>query len=141
MPPTIDGGDVFVGIGGPDEGLGSGVGFHEDAIDGGLQIDDWAEDASLQAAAGQLGEVAFDRVEPGRGCRGEVEEEAGMALELSVLMGPEVVEDHVDQFSGRHLCLDGVEETDEFLMPVALYTATDNLPSSTLRAANSVVVP
>ena len=48
----------------------------EESVDGGLQIDDRAEDASLQSAAGQLGEVAFDRIEPGRGRRGEVEEDA-----------------------------------------------------------------
>lgn len=38
--------------------------LNEEPMDGGLLIDDRAEDASLQPAAGQLGEVAFDRIEP-----------------------------------------------------------------------------
>ena len=76
MVPTFDGSDDFVGVGGPCERFGLPIVFGEEAVDGGLQIDDGAEDAALQAAAGQLGEVAFDGVEPGRGCRGEVEDGA-----------------------------------------------------------------
>ena len=67
----------------------------EETVDGSLEFDDRPEDPALQAAAGQLGEVAFDRVEPRGGCRGEVEDEAGMALEPGadpvMLMGCVVV--------------------------------------------------
>ena len=104
------------------------VRFGEEAVDGGLQIDDGAEDAAFQAAAGQLGEVAFDGVEPGRGCRGEVEDKPGMALEPGAdLVGCMIVENHVNQLSRRHLCPDDIEKADEFLMPVALHAATDDL--------------
>ena len=34
------------------------------------------------------------------------------------------------QLAGRHLGLDGVEEADELLMPVALHTAADDLARS-----------
>ena len=60
-----------------------------------------------------------------------MEDEAGMALEpgtdLRVLVGGVVVEDDVDDLAGRHLGLDGVEEADELLMPVALHAAADDL--------------
>jgi hypothetical protein len=46
----------------------------------------------------------------------------------------------VDQLAGWHVGLDGVEETDELLMPVALQRPI-TAPSNTFRAANSVVVP
>jgi hypothetical protein len=61
------------GIGGPGEGLRIFIGLGEEAIDGGLEIDDALEDAALEALPGQLGEEAFDRVEPGvrRGKQGE----------------------------------------------------------------------
>jgi transposase InsO family protein len=35
------------------------------AVDGSLEVDDGAEDAAFQAAPGQLGEEALDRIEPG----------------------------------------------------------------------------
>lgn len=35
----------------------------DEAVDGGLQIDDGVEDAVLKATASQLGEEALDRVE------------------------------------------------------------------------------
>ena len=76
LVPAPDGGDDFVGIGGPDEGLGHLVGLVDEAVDGGLEIDDGAEDAAFQSALGQLGEEAFDGVEPGARGRGEVEGEA-----------------------------------------------------------------
>ena len=102
MPPPIDGSDNFVGIGGPDKRLWFVVRLSKKPIDGGLEIDDGAEDAALEAAAGQLGEVAFDRVEPRGGCWGEVENETGMALEpgadLGMLVGRVVVENYVDAF-------------------------------------------
>jgi hypothetical protein len=48
---------------------------------------------------------------------------------------------HMDELAGRDVGLDGVEEADELLMTVALHAPPDHLASSTLSAANSVVVP
>jgi hypothetical protein len=47
LVPTFDGGDDFVWIGGPDEGLRLLVVLFEEAIDGGLEIGDGSEHASL----------------------------------------------------------------------------------------------
>ena len=55
----------MVGVGGPDEGLGIGIGLGEEAVDGGLKVDDGAEDAAFEASAGELGEEALDGIEPG----------------------------------------------------------------------------
>jgi hypothetical protein len=54
--PTIGGGDDFVWIGGPDEGLWLLVVVGDEAIDGGLEIDDAFEDAALEAPLGEDGE-------------------------------------------------------------------------------------
>ena len=45
---------------------------------------------------------------------------------LGMLVGGVVVDDGVDAFPCRDLRLDGVEEADEFLMPVALHVAADD---------------
>ena len=37
--PAVDGGDDFVGIGGPDERLWVGILVDEEAVDGGLEAD------------------------------------------------------------------------------------------------------
>ena len=58
--------DDAVRICGPNEGLGAFVGLRQKAIYGRLEIDNPAEDAALQPLAGQLGEEALDRVQPGR---------------------------------------------------------------------------
>jgi hypothetical protein len=62
--PTIGGGDDFVWIGGPDEGLWLLVVVGDEAIDGGLEIDDRMEDPILESAPRQLGEEALDGIEP-----------------------------------------------------------------------------
>jgi hypothetical protein len=54
-----------------------------------------------------------------------------MALEpgtdLWVLVGGVVVEDDVNDLADRNLGLDGIEKADEFLMPVTLHAAADDL--------------
>jgi hypothetical protein len=47
--------------------------------------------------------------------------------DLGMLMGGVVVEHHMDRIAGRHLALDGIEKADEFLVPVALHAAADDL--------------
>src|SRR3546814_10860201 len=69
LMPASDGGDDGVGIGGPGEGLGFGVVLAHEAVDGGLEVDDGVEDAALEPSPGELGEEAFDSIEPGAGGR------------------------------------------------------------------------
>ena len=94
--PACGGGDDFVGIGGPGEGPGVIVGFAQEAVDGGLELDDRSEHAAFEAALAELGEEALHGIEPGARGRGEVEDEAGMTIEpgprLGVLMRPVIVE-------------------------------------------------
>lgn len=53
MLPAFDGGENPVGVGGPNEWLGVSVGFLDEAIDCGLQIDERLKDAALEPAASQ----------------------------------------------------------------------------------------
>ncbi len=105
LVPAPDGGDDGVGIGSPGEGLGLSIVLGDEAVDGGLEVDDGVEDATLEPSPGEFGEEAFDGVEPGTGCRHEVEGPAWMAVEpgadLRVLVGGVVVEDGMDAFVRR----------------------------------------
>jgi hypothetical protein len=47
-----------------DEGFGIGVCLGDEVVDGDLQVNDGPEHASLEATARELGEEAFDGVEP-----------------------------------------------------------------------------
>jgi hypothetical protein len=62
--PAFDGVDDFVGIGNPLGGLGTDVVLFEEATDGGLKVDNGAEDAALQSAFGQGREETLDGIEP-----------------------------------------------------------------------------
>ena len=64
LEPPASRGDDCIGVGAPDEGLGVLIVLGDEAVDGGLQVDDGAEHAVLQAAAGELGEEALDGVQP-----------------------------------------------------------------------------
>jgi len=130
MLPALDGVDNSIGIGGPDEGFWVPVGLGDEAFDCCLKIDDRVEDAAFEASPGKLGEEALDGVQPGARRRYEVEGPAGLARQplsdLGMLVRGIVVEDHVNDFASRHFGLDGIEKTNEFLMPMALHTATDH---------------
>ena len=66
LEPSISGGDDFIWISSPHEGFGAClVVFFDEAVDGGLKIDQRMKDAMFEATAGQLGEEALDRVQPG----------------------------------------------------------------------------
>ena len=112
------------------KGLGLSVCLGDEAVDGDLEINDGSEDAALEASARELGEEAFDRIEPGRRGRGEVERPARMLRQplahLGMLVGGIVVDDGVDHFSHRNLRLDRVEEADELLVAMALHVAADD---------------
>ena len=62
--PSADGCDDLIGIGGPDEGFSMSVGVGDEAVDGGLQLDDRGKQAAFQPAIGELGEEAFDGIQP-----------------------------------------------------------------------------
>ena len=100
------------------------------AVDGGLEVDERAEDPALEPASGEGREEALHGVEPGCAGGGEVEGPAGVADEpgahLGVLVGGIVVDHGVNHLPGRHRGLDLVEEADELLMPVALHVAADH---------------
>lgn len=65
LEPSVSGGDDFVGISAPDEWLCLGfVVFGDEAVDGGLKINERMEHAVFQSAARELGEKAFYRVQP-----------------------------------------------------------------------------
>src|SRR5271156_1350288 len=49
------------------------------------------------------------------------------AAHLGVLVGGVIVEDHMDRLVGRYLAFDGIEKADEFLVPVTLHAAPDDL--------------
>ena len=85
--PAFDGGDDFVWVCGPCEGLWRLVCLGEEAVDGSLEIDDGSENAAFQTSLEQLGEVALDGVEPGAGGRREVEDEALMPCEPGTNLG------------------------------------------------------
>jgi len=99
------------------------VGFCDEAIDGGLKLDDRFEDAAFEPLPGEFGKQPFDRIDPRARGWGEMESEALMPLQPSfdvgVLVGGVVVEDDMDCLVGRHLAFDSIEKADEFLVPVA----------------------
>lgn len=102
MPP-FDGGDDLGRILCPSEGSRVGVGLSQEAIDRSLQLDDRAKHASFEPALGQFGEKSFDGVEPGGGCRGEVEDEVRMFPDpfhdLGMLVDGIVIDDDMEPSS------------------------------------------
>ena len=123
--PAFDGGDDAIWGFGPDEGLGRYVVFGNEAVYGGLQLDDRAEYAAFEPSFGQLSEEPLHGVEPGARRRCEVEPPSRVTIEpgqhLRVLVSGIIVENGVDDLARRHLRFDGVEEADEFLMTVTLH--------------------
>jgi hypothetical protein len=78
--PRFDGSNDFIGIGGPHEGLGvivAFVGFLQEAVDGGLEIDDRAKEPAFEASLGEFGEEALDRIEPRNRGPGVMEDKRG----------------------------------------------------------------
>ena len=63
------------------KGLGSLLVSKDEAVDGGLEVDDTSKDTALESPFGEFGEEPLDGVEPRAGGRGEVEGEARMAVE------------------------------------------------------------
>jgi len=84
-----------------------------------------SEHGSFELVLCQLGEEALDGVEPGRGCRGEVEDEPGMFDEpfhdVGMLVGGIVVDDDVGRVFLGDFGVDEVQKPDELLMAMALH--------------------
>jgi len=76
-----------IGVGSPDEWFRAGVVIGEVPVDRSLEVDEGTEHATLQAAAGELGEETFNGIEPGRRGGGEVEGPARMAASLALTLG------------------------------------------------------
>ena len=60
---------------------------------------------------------------------------------LWMLVGGIIVEDDVDRLVSRDLALDGIEKTDAFEVRWRCMQRPITVPSSTLSAANRVLVP
>ena len=92
---SSDSGDDFVGILGPGEGFWVCVGVVEEAVDGIFELPQGSEYAALETLLCELGKEALNGVEPGSGCRGEVEDKAPMFFEplydVGMLLGGIVV--------------------------------------------------
>jgi hypothetical protein len=116
LVPSIEGGDDFIWICGPDEGPRFMVCLGDEAVDGGLEFDDGAKDAALETAPRELCEETLYGIEPGTGSWGEVEDEAGMtrqpSFDVRMLVGGVVVDDGMDDLAGGDLGFDGVEKAD-----------------------------
>ena len=130
--PSFYGSDDLVWVGGPGERFRVFVGFGDEAIDCGLEIDEGMEDAPFEAPPGEFGEETLDGIEPGRRGRREVEDKSLVAIkpgaDLRMLMDSVVVEDDMDGFLCRNLGVDDVQKADEFLVPMALHIASDHRP-------------
>lgn len=104
----------------------------DEAVDGGLQIDEGMEHAMLQASPRQLREEPFDGIQPGAWGRREMERPARIPREqgadLGMLVRRIIVQDHVDYLAGWYATLDLVEEANELLVPMALPVLADHAP-------------
>ena len=100
------------------------------ALDGGFQVGNGFEDAPPDTSSRDDGEKAFDRIKPGRRGGREVEDPSRVIsqplLHLGMLVGSVVIQDDVDDLTGRGLPLQGIEELDEFLMAMAFHAAAEH---------------
>ena len=128
--PTFDSGNNFVWIGGPGEGFGVVVGLDDEAVNGGLQINEGVEDAPVETPLGEFSEEVFNGIGPRAGCGREVKGEAFMAIQpssnLGMFMSGIVVENDMDITTHRDLGVDGIEKANELLMAVTLHVASDD---------------
>ena len=93
----------------------------DEAVDGGLEIDEGVEDAVFEPPPCELGEEAFDGVLPRARCRREVEGPTGMLgqprPDYFVLVGRAVVEDHMVGVTGRNVSFERIQEPGELRNP------------------------
>ena len=116
------------------------------AVDGVFEVGDGFEDAASDFSARDRREESFDRVEPRRRGRREVEgpvadDRRAILRRWDACVCRVVVDDGVNDLSGRHGALDGIEEANELLVPMLAHAASDHGSVENVQAANSVVVP
>ena len=104
----------------------------QEAVDGGLKVDEGMKHAAFESTVGQPGEEALDGIEPRTGRWRKVEGETRVAVEplanLGVLVSGIVVEDDVDGLAGGHPCFDQIKKANEFLVAMPLHVAADHGP-------------
>ena len=97
------------------------------AVDGVFEIGDGFEHAASDFSARDRREKSFDCVEPRRRSRREVEGPSWMVGEpfhdIWMLVCAVVIQDGVNDLSGRHGALHGLEEANELLMQVKPFLA------------------
>ena len=101
MPP-FDSGDDFVRVFGPGKGFWVCIGVFEEAVDGIFEFPQGSKNAALETLLCELGKETLNGVEPGSGCRSEVEDKPLMFFEpqhdVGMFVGGIVVDDDVDRF-------------------------------------------
>ena len=84
----------------------------------------------LETLLCEFGREALDGVEPGSGCRGEVEDKPPMLFEpchdVGMFVGGVVVDDDMDRLFPGHSGLDDVQKPNELLMAMALHALADD---------------
>lgn len=105
--PSFNGGDDFGGICSPGEWLRLFVVLGDEAVDRCRELHDRVEHAAFEPTLGEHGEEAFEGVEPRARCRGEMEREAGEAIEplanFGMFVRGVIVEDHISSLVARHI--------------------------------------
>src|SRR6056297_1512702 len=128
-PMTLAGKDVFGGLA-PDEGLRLGVVLQQVVVDRAFEIVDAGVAAAADALCRDLGEEAFDEVQPGRACGREMQFEAWVFLQprphLGRLVGGVVVENQMDVARFLHGPVDPAEEGQELSGAVAGHAVADD---------------
>ena len=130
MFPAADLFEDIGSFGGPDEGLGMVVVFGEVAVDGDLQVGHTPEDAASDALAGDLGEEAFDEIQPRRRGGREMQTEPGMLreppLHVRMLVGGVVVDHQMQIEIRRGPLVDHGQKPDEFLVTMTGRAVADD---------------
>src|SRR6202044_3300083 len=115
--------DAF-GIGGPGEGPWIRVCFCDEAVDCRFEIADGAEHAALETPSRELGEGAFDGIEPRGRSRREVQGPARMSLQpfadFGMFVSGIVVDDGMDRLAFGDLSVDEIEGGEQGRGAVAL---------------------
>ncbi len=95
-----------------------------------LEFGDIVEGSSPYTLSGDFGEETFDHVEPGAGCRREVQLEAPMSCQPVLhgrrFVGGVIIEDQMQIEMGGRLSIDLFEESQELVCPMAWHTFADN---------------
>jgi len=101
-------------------------------FDGVFEIGDGFENATADFLAGDYREKLLDRIEPRRRSRREMERPTWVVRQLrqdfGMFVGGVFGGDGMNDFPGRRVPLDGIEEANEFLTPAGLHAALDDCP-------------